>query len=100
MTAAPQFEAAYDRLLKSPKLDPDPVARAHLHSYRPRHLLMARSVARHLAGRRDAIADIGCQDGFFLRLCEGLGFARSLAVDYFPVGPDRSFLDGLPGAEF
>lgn len=102
MTSAshPSFESVFDELLAAPILAGDSDARVHLIQYRPRHLLMAQAVARHLAGPRRAIADVGCHDGFFLRLCAGLGFGRSIGIDYFPLPPDRSFLTGLPGAEF
>jgi SAM-dependent methyltransferase len=96
----PDFAAAFARLLDSPVIAADPVARPHLLAFRRRHLLMARCVARHLHGRREVIADIGCHDGFFLRLCEPLGFKRSIGIDFFPHPPERSYLTGLPGSEF
>jgi SAM-dependent methyltransferase len=71
-----------------------------LHVFRPRHLLMAELIDRHLSGRRETIADIGCHNGFFLRLASHLGFRRLIAIDYFELPPARSFLRGLGGAEF
>lgn len=62
---------------------------------------MFRAIERYLPPeRRRSIADIGCQNGFFLRLSSTLGFDELLAVDYFPVEPERSFLTGLSGVRF
>lgn len=94
------IEAAFDELVASPVTANNPGGRGHLVEYRPRHLLMARSLERHLAGRREVVADIGCHDGFFLRLASRFGFGRYLAVDSTQLPPERSHLTGLPGAEF
>src|SRR5579883_2175007 len=94
------LDQIYDQLLASPFLDLDRYSRPTLNVFRPRHLLMARAISRYLEGPRRTIADIGCQNGFFLRLSASLGFERFVAVDYFPVEPERSFLTGMTGVEF
>src|SRR5271170_1852670 len=90
----------YDQLLLSSCLDHDPWSRGSLQTFRPRHLKMYEAIETHLEGRRDSIADIGCHNGFFLRLASELGFQRFVAVDYFPLPADRSFLADLAGVEF
>lgn len=93
------LEATFDTLFASPVTTATKYGRNHLIQYRPRHLLMARSIDRYLTGRREVIADIGCHDGFFLRLVSGMGFKRFLAVDYFELPPHQSYLTGLEGVE-
>jgi SAM-dependent methyltransferase len=61
---------------------------------------MYEAIETYLQGPRDSIADIGCQNGFFLRLASELGFKRFVAVDYFVLEDERSFLPGLAGVEF
>jgi len=96
-----RVEARYDELLTSPCLDHDPFSRPNLHVYRPRHLRMFDAVRRFLpAERRGVVADIGCHNGFFLRLSSELGFKEFVAIDFFELPPERSFLTGLPGARF
>jgi SAM-dependent methyltransferase len=93
------LDEAFDRLLALPQSREEPWTLPNLNSFRPRHLLMARSIEKYLTGPRTSIADIGCHNGFFLRLSEGLGFTRFLAVDYFEIPPERSYLTGLAGVE-
>jgi SAM-dependent methyltransferase len=95
-----ELDGSFDRFLALPLVDRDPYTRHNLNVFRPRHVLMARSIERYLAGPRNAIADIGCQNGFFLRYVAPMGFTRFLAVDYFEIPPERSFLTGLEGVEF
>jgi SAM-dependent methyltransferase len=95
-----RLEQAFERLYASPCLDGERYGRSALSVFRPRHLAMARAIEKHLAGPRETIADIGCQNGFFLRLSSELGFRRFLALDYFSIPPERSFLTGLEGTEF
>ena len=61
---------------------------------------MYESIETFLEGARDSIADIGCQNGFFLRFASELGFKRLVAVDYFALDDHRSFLTGLAGVQF
>ena len=96
----PDVSEIVQHLIASPKLDREPYARPNLYIFRPRHLIMARAIERHLEGRREAIADIGCHNGFFLRLSVELGFRRLVAVDYFELPPQESFLEGVGGVEF
>jgi SAM-dependent methyltransferase len=92
---------AYEDLLRSPCLDHDPYSRPNLHVYRPRHLKLLGALEQHLPReRRDTIADIGCHNGAFLRLSASLGFRELIAIDYFELPAERSFLNGLPGARF
>jgi SAM-dependent methyltransferase len=101
VTTSPEITRLYDELLSSSVLDHDRYARPTLHVYRPRHMRMFDAIRKYLpAGQRSTIADIGCQNGFFLRLASQLGFRDFLAVDYFPLPPERSFLTGLSGARF
>ena len=93
-------ELRYDRLMQSSCLDHDPWSRPSLETFRPRHLKMYEAIETYLQGPRDSIADIGCHNGFFLRLASELGFQRFVAVDYFPLPADRSFLADLAGVEF
>jgi len=91
----------YDEILKSSQLDHDPFSRPNLHVYRPRHMKMLESIEAFLpADRRRAIADIGCHNGAFLRLSSELGFGELVAIDYFVLPPERSFLTDLPGVRF
>jgi SAM-dependent methyltransferase len=90
----------YDELLRSPVLDRDPADRTDLVSTRPRHLRMLQLIDEHLAGPRDAIADLGPGNGAFLALAHQLGFAKLIAVDYAHWDPERSFLTSLAGVEF
>ncbi len=92
------LEHTYDELLRSPVLDHDPWSRPSLQTYRPRHELLWHALERHLQPPLHAIADIGCHNGFFLRLAGELGFSEFVAVDYFPLPAHRSFLTDLPGA--
>ncbi len=93
------LERTYDELLRSPVLDHDPWSRPNLQTFRPRHELLWRALERHLQAPTDTIADIGCHNGFFLRLARDLGFSSFIAVDYFPLPPERSFLTELPGVQ-
>ncbi len=94
-------ERYYEELLRAAWLDEDPYSRLNLEAYRPRHLTLLRAIERYLPSeRRHVVADIGCQAGAFLKLCERLGFRRLLAVDYFEVSPARSFVSGLSNARF
>jgi SAM-dependent methyltransferase len=96
-----EIQTRYNELLSSSVLDHDPYSRPNLHVYRPRHLRMFESVRRYLPPeRRRRAADIGCHNGFFLRLCSELGFQELVAIDYNPLPAERSFLTGLPGARF
>jgi SAM-dependent methyltransferase len=90
----------YSQLMLSSCLDHDPWSRANLQSFRPRHLKMYEAIATYLDGRRDSIADIGCHNGFFLHLVSALGFKLFLAVDYFALPRERSFLTELAGVQF
>ena len=94
------IELKYDGLLQSTCLDHDPWSRPTLQTYRPRHLKMYEAIETYLQGPRNSIADIGCHNGFFLRLASELGFKRFVAVDYFKLPEERSFLTDLPGVEF
>lgn len=95
------LDRRYEELLAAPVVDSDAFVRSNLHVYRPRHRKMFESVERYLpAGQRGVIADIGCHNGFFLRLSAELGFREFVAVDYFPIPAERSFLSGLTGARF
>ena len=94
------FEGAYDELLGSSVLDHDPWSRPNLHTFRPRHERLMEALDRYLQPPRTTIADIGCHNGFFLALSRELGFSRSIAVDYFPLPEDRSFLTGLSDVRF
>ncbi len=94
-----QVEKLYDELLKSPCLEFDPWSKPDLYVYRPRRLLMAKAIEDFLPNR-SAIADIGCGNGFFLRLSAELGFEKFVAVDYFPLEPERSFLTEMSGVTF
>jgi len=98
----PALEQCYDRLAASGIRELDDWTKENLANFRPRHLLLARALQSHLSGPRDSIMDIGCHNGFFLRLISdaGLIFKRFLAVDYFELPPERSFIAGLPGVEF
>jgi len=93
------LERTYDELLRSSVLDHDPWSRPNLQTFRPRHELLWHALERHLQAPTDTIADIGCHNGFFMRLAAELGFRRFIAVDYFPLPPERSFLAELPGVE-
>jgi 2-polyprenyl-3-methyl-5-hydroxy-6-metoxy-1,4-benzoquinol methylase len=93
------IDSLYDSLLHSPRLRADPWSRTNLQIFRPRHTLLWQQIARHLPEPREAIADIGCHNGFFLRLSLELGFRRFLGVDYFALPPERSFLQELPEAQ-
>lgn len=95
-----QLEQKFDALLASPRLEGDECAHTALHVFRPRHILLAQAIGKYLDEPRTTIADIGCQNGFFLRLCADLGFTRFLGIDYFPMPPERSFLSELNGVEF
>jgi SAM-dependent methyltransferase len=94
------LEKTYDELLRSPALDHDPWSRPNLQTFRPRHEALWRALDRHLEAPRTTIADVGCHNGFFLRLARELGFTQFIAVDYFPLPRDRSFLTGLEGVRF
>jgi SAM-dependent methyltransferase len=91
--------AVYDELQRSPRLDHDPWSRPNLQTFRPRHMLMWESLSRYGTGPREAIADVGCHNGFFLRLASELGFRRFIGVDFFPLSSERSFLAELDGVE-
>jgi 2-polyprenyl-3-methyl-5-hydroxy-6-metoxy-1,4-benzoquinol methylase len=93
-------ELRYNQLMQSPCLDHDPWSRPTLQTFRPRHLKMYQAIETYLQGPRDSIADIGCHNGFFLRLASELGFKRFVAVDYFALPDERSFLTGLAGVQF
>ena len=95
-----QLDQQYDALLASTRLEGDKWAHSALHVFRPRHILLAQAIGKYLDEPRTTIADIGCQDGFFLRLCADLGFTRFLGIDDFPIPPERSFLSELNGVEF
>lgn len=97
MTASP-IDSLYSSLLASPRLGADPWSRTNLQIFRPRHTFLWEQIERHLAGPRDAIADVGCHNGFFLRLSLELGFRRFLGVDFFALPAERSFLEELPDA--
>ncbi len=90
----------YDELLASSVVRSDQDTVTNLHTFRPRHEALWRALGHHLNGRRETIADIGCHNGFFLRLVEPLGFRRFVAIDYFELPPERSFLPHLNGVEF
>ena len=90
----------YDELLRSPRLDHDPWSRPNLETFRPRHLKICEAIGKYLEGPGNSIADIGCHNGFFLRLASTLGFERFVAVDYFEIAGERSFLSELNGVEF
>jgi SAM-dependent methyltransferase len=94
------FDNAYTEILATPGFEWDDWARDNLAAFRPRHLLLARLLDKHLAGGREVIADVGCHNGFFLRLSSHLQFRKFLGVDFFEVPAARSFLQGLQGAEF
>jgi 2-polyprenyl-3-methyl-5-hydroxy-6-metoxy-1,4-benzoquinol methylase len=93
-------ELRYNQLIQSPRLDHDLWARPNLETFRLRHIKMYEAIETYLEGARDSIADIGCQNGFFLRLASELGFKRFVAVDYFVLEDERSFLSELAGVEF
>jgi 2-polyprenyl-3-methyl-5-hydroxy-6-metoxy-1,4-benzoquinol methylase len=93
------IDSLYGSLLRSPRLDADPWSRTNLQIFRPRHTLLWEQIRLHLPQPRDTIADIGCHNGFFLRLSAELGFGRFVGVDYFPLPQERSFLTELPGAQ-
>ena len=89
------IDPVYDQLVKSPRLGHDPWTRTDLEIFRPRHVLLWNEISRHLTGPRDTIADIGCHNGFFLRLSAELGFEHFIGVDFFNLPPERSFLSEL-----
>lgn len=93
------IDSLYDELLASPRLSLDPWSRTNLQSFRPRHIRLWEEISRHLAEPRDTIADIGCHNGFFLRLSKELGFQHFIGVDFFELAPERSFLAELPHAQ-
>jgi 2-polyprenyl-3-methyl-5-hydroxy-6-metoxy-1,4-benzoquinol methylase len=93
-------ELRYSQLTLSSRLDHDPWSRGSLQTFRPRHLKMYEAIETYLQGPRDSIADIGCHNGFFLRLASELGFKRFVAVDFFALPEDRSFLSELAGVQF
>jgi SAM-dependent methyltransferase len=93
------IDSLYDTLLQSPRLGSDPWSRTSLQIHRPRHRLLWKQISRHLPEPRDTITDIGCHNGFFLRLSEELGFRRFVGVDFFALPPERSFLEELPEAQ-
>lgn len=95
-----EISVRYDQLLRSSCLDHDPWSRPSLQTFRPRHLKMYEAIGKYLEGPRNSIADIGCHNGFFLRLASALGFKRFVAVDYFEIAGERSFLSELNGVEF
>ena len=82
----------YDALLLSPTIRDDARSQSNLRVYRPRHLAMARFLTDRSESGRGVIADIGCHNGFFLRLAMEIGFRACIAVDAFPLAPERSFL--------
>jgi len=98
MVKGSRIDSLYGSLLRSPRLDADPWSRTNLQIFRPRHTLLWEQIHHHLPEPRDTIADIGCHNGFFLRLSAELGFRRFVGVDYFPLPPERSFLEELPDA--
>ena len=63
--------------------------------YRPRYVHTLVALQRHLHGRREVIADLGCSFGVTLWLAAKLGFSRFLAADYYWWPPDQSFLSDL-----
>lgn len=91
--------AEYDKLLAAPELTHDRWSRPNLENYRPRHELLLQALGQYGTLPPKVIADIGCQNGFFLRMAAHLGYERLLAVDAFTLPPERSFLTGLPGVE-
>ncbi len=93
-------EAKFNELMKFPGLELNPVARSCLNIYRHRHLKMLRSIETYLDGPRRTIADIGCHNGFFLRLASNSGFERLIGVDYFQSAPAQSYMTGVDGFEF
>lgn len=90
----------YDQMLRSACLDHDPWSRPYLETYRPRFLKLYEAMERYLDEPKKVIADIGCHNGFFLRLASTLGFEQFVAVDYFSLPDERSFLSGLNGTHF
>ncbi len=62
-------------------------------------MLLWEQISRHLGEPRETIADIGCHNGFFLRLSKELGFSHFIGVDYFALPPERSFLEELPNSQ-
>jgi len=94
------LSALYDRLLDAPELAHDQWSRPNLENFRPRHELLLRAVETYGRLPPKRIADIGCQNGFFLRMASHLGFEELVAVDAFTLPPERSFLTELDGVEF
>lgn len=92
--------ATYDDLLDAPELSFDPWSRSNLENFRPRHELLLAALEAHAHGPRERIADVGCQNGFFLRMASELGYRELIAVDAFTLPPERSFLTGLDGVNF
>jgi SAM-dependent methyltransferase len=92
------IDSLYSSLLASPRLGADPWSATNLQIFRPRHTLMWEQISRQLPEPRDTIVDVGCHNGFFLRLSHELGFRRFIGVDYFPLPPERSFLEELSDA--
>jgi SAM-dependent methyltransferase len=90
----------YDQLLQSPVVDRDPWTRPNLQAFRPRHELLLRLLDAELTGPRRSIVDVGCHNGFFLRLAADLGFESVIGVDFFELPPERSFLLDLPQGQF
>ena len=94
------ISATYDDLLHAPELSFDEWSRSNLENFRPRHELLLRALERHGHAARERIADVGCQNGFFLRMASELGYRELIAVDAFTLPPERSFLTGLDGVRF
>jgi 2-polyprenyl-3-methyl-5-hydroxy-6-metoxy-1,4-benzoquinol methylase len=92
------IDPLYDKLLESPRLDKDPWSRTSLEFFRPRQVLLWEQLSRHLEQPRETIVDVGCHNGFFLRLTEELGFSRFIGVDYFPLAPEVSYMEELNDA--
>lgn len=97
---ARDLSATYDHLLGAPELSFDMWSRSNLENFRPRHELLLRALDKHANGSRDRIADVGCQNGFFLRMASELGYREFIAIDAFTLPPERSFLTGLDGVRF
>jgi SAM-dependent methyltransferase len=97
---ARDLSTTYDALLDAPELSFDQWSRSNLENFRPRHELLLRALEEHGHGSRERIADVGCQNGFFLRMASEVGYRELIAVDAFTLPPERSFLTGLDGVQF
>jgi SAM-dependent methyltransferase len=91
------LEARYNSLLEHPITQSAPESYGHLVAYRPRYLQQIKMVQRHLQGKRQTIADIGCGYGTFLYLAADIGFESFIGVDYF-VKLEHTYLANLQDA--